>query len=155
MVSVLVTDESDRPVDTQRWLSLAGRVLEAEGVGVTAELSMAFVGEEAMAELNRRFAGEEGATDVLAFPIDDAHADRGDGTPVMLGDVVICPAVADRNATGHGASLEDELALLVVHGILHLMGMDHEDPLDASVMQQRERELLDRFHAVPVRTRPT
>lgn len=149
MASVLVTDEQgDQPVDTQRWMSLAAAVLEAEGVGGTGELSVAFVGEEAMADLNQRFAGEGGPTDVLAFPIDDAHgdADAGDGTPLMLGDVVICPAVADRNAPGHGASFEDELALLVVHGTLHVLGMDHGDPATAATMQARERELLSRFH---------
>lgn len=155
MVSVLVTDEqSDQPVDTQRWLSLARSVLEAEaeGMGGTGELSMAFVEEEAMAELNRRFAGEEGPTDVLAFPIDGA--DPGDGTPAMLGDLVICPAVALRNSAQHVGTYEDEVALLVVHGILHLMGMDHEDPLEAPLMQRRERELLDRFHPAPARAQP-
>ncbi|MBA2751657.1 MAG: rRNA maturation RNase YbeY [Actinobacteria bacterium] len=153
MASVLVTDEQDgRPVDTQRWVSLAGSVLDAEGVSDGGELSMAFVGEAAMAELNQRFAGEEGPTDVLAFPMDDV--DPGGGMPTMLGDVVICPAVAERNAPGHAGTYEDELALLVVHGILHLMGMDHEDPLEAPLMQRRERELLDRFHTGPVRARP-
>jgi probable rRNA maturation factor len=153
MASVLVTDEQDRrPVDTQRWVSLAGSVLDVEGVGDGGELSMAFVDEATMADLNRRFAGEEGPTDVLAFPMDDR--DPGSGMPTMLGDVVICPTVAERNAAGHAGAYEDELALLVVHGILHLMGMDHEDPLEAPLMQRRERELLDRFHAAPVRARP-
>ncbi len=156
MVCVLVSDEQgDQPVDTQRWANLARSVLDAEGVPDAGELSMAFVAEGAMADLNQRFAGEEGPTDVLAFPIDDG--DPGDGTPAMLGDVVICPAVAARtarNAAGHGGTYEDELALLVVHGILHLMGMDHENPSEAQLMRRRERELLDRFHATPVRERP-
>ncbi|MDP8976413.1 MAG: rRNA maturation RNase YbeY [Actinomycetota bacterium] len=146
MANVLVTDEQDeQPVDTQRWQGLAADVLDAQGLTGAVELSMAFVGEGEMAELNRRFAGEEGPTDVLAFPIDDAEA--GDGTPSMLGDLVICPAVAARNSSQHSGTYEDEMALLVVHGILHLMGMDHEDPLEARLMQRRERELLDRFHA--------
>jgi probable rRNA maturation factor len=153
MARVLVTDEQeDQPVDTQRWVSLAASVLDAEGVTDAGELSMAFVDQEAMAELNRRFAGEEGPTDVLAFPMDEV--DRDDGTPAMLGDVVICPAVAERNAPANAGTYEDELALLVVHGILHLMGMDHEDPIEAQVMQRRERELLDRFHVAPFRARP-
>ncbi len=153
MASVLFTDEQDdQPVDRQRWVNLASSVLDAEGVSDDCELSMAFVGEVPMAELNLRFAGEEGPTDVLAFPIDGA--DPGDGTPAMLGDLVICPAVALGNSTQHGGTYEDEVALLVVHGILHLMGMDHEDPLEAQLMQRRERELLDRFHAVDAPARP-
>jgi probable rRNA maturation factor len=64
----------------------------------------------------------------------------------MLGDVVLCPAVARRNAEGASRSYDDEMALLVVHGILHLLGMDHAEPDDASAMQRRERELLGRFY---------
>ena len=66
--------------------------------------------------------------------------------PALLGDVVICPAVAIRNAPEHAGSYEDELALLVVHGILHLLGMDHIDEAEAEVMERRERELLDQFY---------
>ncbi len=165
MVSVLVTDEQeDQSVDTQRWVSLASGVLDAEGVTHAGELSMAFVSEGAMAELNQRFAGEHGPTDVLAFPLDEVLLSAGSGpterdpadrtVPVMLGDLVICPAVAARNAPHHAGTYEDEVALLVVHGILHLMGMDHEDALEAEVMQRRERELLDRLRAAPARAQP-
>ena len=64
----------------------------------------------------------------------------------MLGDVVVCPTVARRNAESRSASVADEMALLVVHGLLHLLGMDHVDDAEASTMQQRERDLLGRFH---------
>ncbi|MBV9411003.1 MAG: rRNA maturation RNase YbeY, partial [Acidimicrobiia bacterium] len=67
-------------------------------------------------------------------------------TPMMLGDVVLCPAVARRNAESASRTYEDEMALLVVHGILHLLGMDHADADEATAMQRRERELLGRFH---------
>lgn len=66
--------------------------------------------------------------------------------PTMLGDVVICPVVADRNAPTHAGTYDDEIALLVVHGILHLLGMDHVDDEEARVMEHREQELLDQFH---------
>jgi probable rRNA maturation factor len=66
--------------------------------------------------------------------------------PTILGDVVLCPAVARRNAPAHAGTYEDELALLVVHGLLHLLGMDHAEREEAEVMQRREQELLDRFH---------
>jgi probable rRNA maturation factor len=67
--------------------------------------------------------------------------------PLILGDVVVCPSVAARNAVAHGVSLDDEVALLVVHGLLHLLGMDHLADEDAEAMEQRERDLLARFHA--------
>ena len=67
--------------------------------------------------------------------------------PLLLGDVLVCPAVAERNATEHGRDLRDELALLVVHGTLHVLGMDHADDEEAAVMQARERELLAKLLA--------
>ena len=121
-----------------------------------------------MAELNLRFMGEEGPTDVLAFPIDDdvvvQSARNADPTgpgpapdiepsdaPALVGDVVLCPAVAARNARshtgdGHRGTFDDEMALLVVHGVLHLLGMDHAEEGEARAMRARERELLERFH---------
>jgi probable rRNA maturation factor len=65
---------------------------------------------------------------------------------LLLGDVAICPAVARRNAPTHAGTFDDELALLVVHGVLHLLGMDHAEVDERAEMQARERELLDRFH---------
>lgn len=168
MVDVFVVDEqSDRAVDVHRWTTLARAVLTDEGVRDDAELSVMFVDEGYMAHLNRKFLGREGSTDVLAFPIDEEPSPGGrspdsGGTgpgwvppdpvevPSLIGDVVICPAVAARGAAVHGVSYEDELALLLVHGILHLGGMDHHDEGEAAVMEKRERELLDRHH----RSRP-
>jgi probable rRNA maturation factor len=164
MIEVFAADEqSDEPVETIRWVRLAQEVLVAEGVKGDAELSMLFVDENAIADLNKRFRGEEGSTDVLAFPIDEQVVESGrspdsGGTgpgvnppepaevPVMLGDVVVCPTVARRNAEARSASVDDEMALLVVHGVLHLLGMDHVDGDEARTMQQRERDLLGRFH---------
>jgi probable rRNA maturation factor len=166
-VDVFVADEqTDFPVDTRRWSRLAEAVLAAEGVQGEAELSVLFVDEQSISDLHKRFLGKDGPTDVLAFPIDEEPAEGGrspdsGGTgpgymppepsdlPVLLGDVVICPAVAHRNAPEHAGTYEDELALLLVHGILHLMGMDHEEDDEAEAMEARERELLARFHAKP------
>ena len=163
-VEVFIADEqAAHPVDTMRWIRLARSVLEAEGVRGDAELSMLFVDEEAMADLNQRFTGKPGATDVLSFPIDEEPTEGGrspdsGGTgpgfvppepsdlPMLVGDVVICPAVAARNAPEHAGSYDDELALLIVHGILHLMGMDHIEDAEATEMERREQELLDQFH---------
>ncbi|HLM64647.1 MAG TPA: rRNA maturation RNase YbeY [Acidimicrobiales bacterium] len=153
-------------VDVERWVELARQVLVAEGVRGEAELSLLFVDEEAIADLNTRFMDAEGPTDVLAFPIDDPvtggrwpdagttgpdreEAEDGD-MPLLLGDVVVCPAVADRQAPDHAGTYDDEMALLVVHGVLHVLGHDHAEPDETAVMQARERALLDRFH----RSRP-
>jgi probable rRNA maturation factor len=163
-VEVFAADEqTEKPVDTMRWVRLAEGVLEEEGVRGEAELSMLFVDEAAMTDLNKRFLGKDGPTDVLAFPIDEEPVEGGrspdsGGTgpgyvpaepsdlPTLLGDVVICPTVAERNAPDHAGTFEDEMALLVVHGILHLLGMDHEDEGEAEVMERRERELLEKLH---------
>jgi probable rRNA maturation factor len=163
-VEVFAADEqSAQPVDAMGLVRLAKSVLAAQGVKADSELSMLFVDEDAMAELNKRFLGKEGPTDVLAFPIDDDDVVEGgrspdslgpgtgvdlDATdpPNLLGDVVVCPAVAARNAPTHAGTYEDEMALLVVHGILHILGMDHVDTEEAEAMEQRERELLDLFH---------
>lgn len=162
-VEVFGSDEQDaEPVDVSRWAELARYVLAAEGVRGEAELSLLFVDEPTIAGLNQRFMDAEGPTDVLAFPIDDPgtpgrwpdagttgpdreDVDPGD-LPLLLGDVVVCPAVAARQAPEHAGSYDDELALLVVHGVLHVLGHDHADPEEAAHMQERERELLDRFH---------
>jgi probable rRNA maturation factor len=163
-VEVFVADEqAAEPVEPARWSRLAAEVLAAEGVEGNAELSVLFVSEEVISDLNRQFMGVDGPTDVLSFPIDDDAFEtvrwpdpsttgparppsHHDDAPLLLGDVVICPAVAARNAPSHAGSYDDELALLVVHGVLHILGMDHADPAEAEAMRAREAELLTRFH---------
>jgi probable rRNA maturation factor len=161
-IEVFVADEqSAQPVEVERWGALARNVLEAEGVSGDVELAVLFVDEATIADLNQRFMGQDGPTDVLAFPIDDddvmvgrspdgstSGPDRGpvDDIPLLLGDVVVCPAVAARNAPSHAGTYDDELALLIVHGILHVLGHDHAEPEETTVMQARERDLLERFH---------
>ncbi|HEY3144560.1 MAG TPA: rRNA maturation RNase YbeY [Acidimicrobiales bacterium] len=162
-VQVFGADEqSEQPVEVDRWVRLAHDVLLAEGVEGESELSLLFVDEAAMAELNQQFMEKSGPTDVLAFPIDDSGPigrwpdagttgpDRaepeGEDLPLLLGDVVVCPSVAARQAPEHAGTFEDEVALLVVHGVLHVLGHDHAEDEEAERMQARERELLDRFH---------
>jgi probable rRNA maturation factor len=128
--SILVSDRQSSPVDVDGLVRLAGDTLRGEGVG-RCELSVSFVDDDEMAELHRRFADEEGPTDVLSFPLDDAEQD---GTR-MLGDVVIAPAVAGRN---HPDDPSAELRLLLVHGILHLLGYDHERDEDRTEMWARQ-----------------
>ncbi len=156
-------EQADLPVDLQRWQQLAFDVLIAEGVRGLAELAVLFVSEREMAELNDSYMGKPGATDVLAFPIDAAEAEivqhgqppsRGPDRappdpadmPLLLGDVVICPAVAARQAPEHAGTVDDELALLVVHGVLHVLGHDHAEAPERIAMQARERQLLEQHH---------
>ncbi len=156
-------EQADLRVDLARWQQLAFEVLIAEGVRGLAELAVLFVSEREMAELNDSYMGKPGATDVLAFPIDAAEAEivqhgqppsRGPDRappdpadmPLLLGDVVICPAVAARQAPDHAGTVDDELALLVVHGVLHVLGHDHAEAPERLAMQARERQLLEQHH---------
>lgn len=142
-VEVTLTDESDEEVDGARWATLLGAVLAAEGVADGAEAGLTFVTPSAMAELNTAHMGGTGPTDVLAFPIDGIDA-RGEGS--LVGDVVICPVVAWGGAADHAGSPDDEIALLVVHGALHLLGHDHALDDEKALMQGRERALLAAHH---------
>ena len=97
-----------------------------------------------MANLNERYRQKEGSTDVLSFPCDDPCAAGGD-EPITIGDVIIAPAVAAVQASELGTTIEAELNLLLTHGIMHLLGYEHEDDEQAAVMQERERVLLSMY----------
>lgn len=142
-LDVQVGDEQDAvELDADRYAALARAVLAAEGVGGPAELTLTFVDEAAMGELNAEHMGEDGSTDVLAFPLDDPDDPRPAGMAALLGDIVVCPAVAQRYAQTHQRSTADELALLVVHGVLHVLGHDHADPAEAALMREHEQRHL-------------
>jgi probable rRNA maturation factor len=147
-VSVYCSNEQEAiSIDVERWRALAEEVLIAESQ--RGELSVTFVDETEMADLNLEFMGHEGPTDVLSFPLDaDGEGDAGlnASMPVMLGDVVICPTVAERAAGEHAGTFIDEIALLLIHGILHVLGHDHDAEPRTSVMRTRERELLEACH---------
>ena len=163
-IDVFAADEQQvHPMDVARWATLARQVLGARGIKGETEVSLLFVDKDAIAALNEQFLGKTGPTDVLSFPIEDEPGPTGrspdlggsgpgtsaeEGVLTLLGDVVICPEVAARNAIEHDVSLEDEVALLVVHGLLHLLGLDHEDEAEAQRMEAIEQQLLARFHPV-------
>ena len=129
-IDVVTSDEQGAAdavaVDTARWSALATAVLAAEGAA--GELTLTFVDRDEIAALNAEHLGETGPTDVLSFPLDTAGDAPSPGVPVLLGDVVVCPAVAADQAPAHAGTLDDELALLVVHGVLHVLGHDHAEP---------------------------
>lgn len=161
----IANEQSAFPVDEDRWMRFSLNVLKSQKVSGDAEFSLIFVDKSAITGLNERFMGKSGPTDVLSFPIETEpyiggrSPDSGSGSqrsstqdsysvPFLLGDVVVCPEVASENAAehaginSHDGSLEDEIALLIVHGILHLFGMDHELDDEAEIMEEREQELL-------------
>ena len=163
-IDVFAADEQQsHPMDVARWAELARHVLAARGVKGETEVSLLFVDEDAMAALNEQFLDKSGPTDVLSFPIEDEPGPTGrspdfggsgpgtsaeNGALTLLGDVVICPVVAAKNAVEHEVTLDDEVALLVVHGLLHLLGMDHEEEGEAERMEALEQQLLKRFYRV-------
>jgi probable rRNA maturation factor len=148
-MSTEVTNESGFAVDESEFAALSRFVLDEMRVHPQAELSILFVTSEAMAELHERWMDEPGPTDVLSFPMDELRPGR-DGEPSeqgVLGDVVLCPEVAIAQARAAGHSTEEELLLLTVHGILHLLGYDHAEPEEEKEMFALQRRLLLTFLA--------
>jgi len=143
-VVVGLDDQAAPPVEVATWVELARQVLVAEGVEASAELNLTFVDVDEMTELNRTHMGGDGPTDVLSFPLDDEPGVVMDGQPRLLGDVVICPTVVAEQARD---GFEEEIALMVVHGVLHILGMDHADEADALAMKSAENRYLTRWRA--------
>ena len=124
-VVVLLSDRQGAPLDEEGLAEVARRTLAGEGVA-DGELSISFVSPEEMSDLHRRFMGEDGPTDVLSFPM---------GEDGLLGDVVVCPQEAAGNNPEDPAA---ELRLLVAHGVLHLLGYDHEEEDQRREMWERQ-----------------
>lgn len=146
-MNVLFADEQDEPIVTDELLRLAELVLEQEGLESETGVSLVLIDEIQMAELNEAHMGKSGPTDVLSFPIEASTPGVPPmrslgGPPIELGDVFIAPTMVSVNAERHGAAFEDELSLMVVHGLLHLLGWDHETEDEATRMEERESELL-------------
>jgi probable rRNA maturation factor len=143
-VSIEVANESGVDVDEVRLCTLAGFVLEQMRIHPLAELSILLVDVEAMEQLHVQWMEEPGPTDVLAFPMDELRPTKEDEEPHpgLLGDVVVCPAVAETQAREAGHSTAAEIELLTTHGILHLLGYDHAEPEDREEMFGLQRDLL-------------
>jgi len=146
-VSVFLADEQGEELDLAGMRTLAELIVSKEGYPKDTEVTLLFVDEDEMSSYNERFLNRSGPTDVLAFPVEDlipgvAPDPDPSGPPVMIGDVIIAPGYVKRQAGEMGVNFEDEMALMVAHGILHLMGYDHQADGDASAMESREIELL-------------
>jgi probable rRNA maturation factor len=151
-VSIEIANESGTTVDTDAVLACARYALDEMGVNPMAELSVLLVDVAYMAELNHRWMGGDGATDVLAFPMEEGTIDPGPnelggGEPTLLGDVVLCPEVAARQAEQAHHETADELDMLTVHGVLHLLGYDHAEPDEEREMFALQAKLLDGWRA--------
>ena len=152
-MSIEIANESGQAADELALLSVARHALGAMGVNPLAEMSVLLVDEAYMSELNKRWMQSDGPTDVLAFPMDELEADRGPGPgsdtsePALLGDVVLCPAVAARQARTAGHSSAAELQLLTVHGVLHLLGYDHADQEEERTMFGLQDRLLTEWRS--------
>jgi probable rRNA maturation factor len=150
-MSIEVLNESGVEVDENLLVDLARHVLDGMRVHPLAELSLLLVDEDAMSELHEKWMGEPGPTDVLAFPMDELRpghmsggADEdGEPDPGLLGDVVLCPAVAERQGAAAGHGRDAELELLCTHGILHLLGYDHAEPEEHKEMFGLQADLLN------------
>lgn len=162
-MSIEVANESGAPIDESALVALARHVLQQQGIHPHAELSVLLVGVDAMSALHEQWMDESGPTDVLAFPMDELRPTRGDDDnkdplPGLLGDVVLCPAVAATQAVEHDRTTEAELHLLCTHGILHLLGYDHSDADERREMFALQESLLagwEQTRHAPVPRTPT
>jgi len=142
-MAVDVANESDFEVSELEIVEQAAFLLRKLHINPASELSVLLVSEEAMEALHIQYMDEPGPTDVLSFPMDELR----EGTPDepsegVLGDIVLCPTVAQKQAATAGHSLDAELRLLLTHGVLHLLGHDHAEPEEHALMFGMQAQLL-------------
>ncbi len=144
-----INNESGIEVDETVLQRLTAFNLAQLHVSPDAEVAIVLVDEGAMESLHVQWMDEPGPTDVLSFPMDELRPGTVDRPtpPGLLGDIVLCPQVADAQAQAAGQSLMDELVLLTTHGLLHLLGFDHAEPDDEREMFGLQRELIVAFAA--------
>ena len=150
-MSIEVSNESGLDVAEEELVSVARFVIRKMKVHPAAELSMVLLDTAAMADLHMRWMDLPGPTDVMSFPMDElepgGRPDAPEPGPSMLGDIVLCPQFAAEQANVAGHSLGHELALLTVHGVLHLLGYDHAEPDEEKEMFALQRQLLEELVA--------
>jgi len=146
-LSIEINNESTIPVDEAAILRLAAFALDTMHVHADAELAIVLVDEGAMEQLHVQWMDEPGPTDVLSFPMDELRpgTEEQETPPGLLGDIVLCPQVAQSQAETAGHSTLDELLLLTTHGVLHLLGFDHAEPEEEKEMFGIQRDILIGF----------
>lgn len=147
-MTIEINNESNIEVDEARVLKLAQFAFGELHIHNKTELAIQFVDEEAMEVLHIQWMDEPGPTDVLSFPMDELRpGSEGEITPAgLLGDIVVCPSVAIKQAEAAGHPAINEILLLTTHGILHLLGFDHAEPDDEKEMFGLQRAILDSFY---------
>ena len=155
-MSIEVSNESGLDVSEEELITVARFVIRKMNVNPAAELSMVLLALPAMADLHMRWMDLPGPTDVMSFPMDElepgGRPDAPEPGPSMLGDIVLCPQFAAEQAAAAGHTLGQELALLTVHGVLHLLGYDHAEPDEEREMFALQRQLLEEWVADQVRS---
>ena len=146
-MTVDLNNESGQEVDSPGLVRLATFALDQLRIHPQAELSILLVDEETMSSYHDKYMGEDGPTDVLSFPMDELRPPSDDDEPPegLLGDIVLCPEVAQAQAVEAGHSLMTELRLLTTHGLLHLLGFDHAEPAERDEMFTLQDKLLAAF----------
>jgi probable rRNA maturation factor len=152
-VSVFVANESGQPLDNDEMAGLLRFCLDDLGVHPQAEVSLLAVDLQAMSDLHEQWMDEPGPTDVLSFPMDELtergswEAEPSAPGPALLGDIVVCPEFAARQAAERGHPTDHEIRILVAHGLLHLLGYDHLEPDDETLMFARQEKLVADWEA--------
>ncbi len=149
-MSIEVSNESGMDVSEPDLVSVARFAIASMDVHPAAELSMVLVDSSTMADLHMRWMNLPGPTDVMSFPMDElepgGRPDAPEPGPAMLGDIVLCPSFAADQAAAAGHPLEHELALLTVHGVLHLLGYDHAEPDEEKEMFGLQNRILEEWY---------
>jgi probable rRNA maturation factor len=153
-VTIEINNESTIEVDEARVQRLAAFALQELKLHRKSELAIQFIDEQAMEVLHIQWMDEPGPTDVLSFPMDELRpGTEGEQTPPgLLGDVVICPQVAAKQAETAGHEPIQEILLLATHGILHLVGFDHAEPDEEAEMFGLQKSILEKFYAAEIGT---
>jgi probable rRNA maturation factor len=146
-MNVEVSGASRTDTDEGELARFAASILHRESVDDEASLSITFLDSDAITDLNVRYMSRIGPTDVLSFPIEDAAPNSPpvptpEGPPLELGDIFICEKIVDAHAAEHDVSFDSELHLMVVHGVLHILGWDHQTGTEAEAMEEREARHL-------------
>jgi len=143
-LEIWLEDEQDRPMDAGQWRDVMERMLRHEGQDERSEVSLTFVDDDSIQVLNRDHRAKDRPTDVLSFPQWNPGDDMPPAPlPIPLGDIVISVETAERQAAEYGHTIEREIGFLMAHGLLHLLGLDHETPEEEAEMRDRQRHLLE------------
>ena len=141
-MNIELTNLATANCDEGKIKDVARYSLERLGIHPDSELSISLVEESEMSSLHLQWMDEPGATDVLSFPMDEMKPNSAAEGPGVLGDIVLCPSYAEKQAKEAGHSLQEELELLTVHGVLHLLGYDHRESEEQRVMFSMQDEYL-------------